>query len=422
MTVNDPGYSATGSTWIGHRRGTGAYIRIQVAMMLAGIATFAQLYAPQALLPQISEAFSVSVADSSLMISMGTGGLAIAVVPWSLVADRIGRKRTISIAVVAATVLGLFSTMMPTFELTLLVRFLEGMALGGVPAVAMAYINEEIHKSDAAAAGGTFVAGNTIGGLSGRIISGPVGEWTGSWEIGFLAVAALSIIASILFMALTPSPHGFMPLGPAAGSVWQSVQFTITNSWRHLKNPVLLALYSQPFLLMGGFVAVYNYLGYHLTEEPFLLPVWVSSFVFLAYLAGTFTSPIAGRLGGKFGRKRVMLIFQVITAVGLGVMMFPNLIAVIAGLIVFTAAFFGSHAIGSGWAGAYPKFGRAQSTALYNLCYYIGSSVLGYVGGLFFQQWGWGALIALVAALYLIAFVVAALVLPGQNQSPRSSA
>lgn len=416
MTINHPGFSPTGSTWIGHRRGTGPYLRIQVAMLLAGIATFAQLYAPQALLPQIAEFFRISTADSSLMISMGTGGLAIAVVPWSLVADRIGRKRTISIAVVAATLLGLLSTAMPTFELTLLVRFLEGMALGGVPAVAMAYINEEIHRSDAAAAGGTFVAGNTIGGLSGRLISGPLGEATGSWQLGFLAVAALSILASILFMALTPQPRGFAPTGGAERTLGQSVQLTLSNAWRHLKNPVLLALYAQPFLLMGGFVAVYNFLGYRLNGEPFLLPVWMSSLVFLAYLAGTIASPPAGRLAGAFGRKRMLLVLQSITWVGLAVMLIPNLVAVVGGLVVFTAAFFGSHSIASGWAGAYPRFGRAQSTALYNLCYYVGSSILGFTGGLFYQRWGWAALIGMVAALFLLAFVIAALILPGRSR------
>lgn len=390
-------------------------------MLLAGIATFAQLYAPQALLPQIAESFSVSVAESSLMVSMGTGGLAIAVVPWSLVADRIGRKRTISIAVVAATLLGLLSTGMPTFELTLAVRFLEGIALGGVPAVAMAYINEEIHRSDAAAAGGTFVAGNTIGGLSGRLISGPLGEATGAWEIGFLAVAALSILASILFMGMTPQPQGFIPMGGPGSTIGQSIQLTLSNAWKHLQNPVLLALYTQPFLLMGGFVAVYNYLGYHLTEAPFFLPVWVSSLVFLAYLAGTLSSPPAGHLAGKYGRKRMLLMFQVVTWSGLAIMLIPNLIAVVAGLIVFTAAFFGAHSISSGWAGAYPKFGRAQSTALYNLCYYIGSSILGFVGGLFFQQWGWAALLGMVAALFAIAFIIAVTVLPGRPQQPTTA-
>ncbi|SJM55279.1 MFS transporter [Gulosibacter sp. 10] len=416
MTIHDPGFSDTGTTWIGHRRGSTPYLRIQITMMLAGIATFAQLYAPQAILPQISEAFGVTTAESSLMISMSTGGLALAVVPWSLVADRIGRKRTISIAVLSATILGILTTLMPTFELALALRFLEGIALGGVPAVAMAYINEEIHKLDAAAAVGTFIAGNTIGGLTGRLISGPVAEFSGSWHFGFLAVSALSAVASVLFIVLSPRPQGFTPMG-SDNSIGASMRMTLRNAWAHLRNPALVALYVQPFLLMGGFVAVYNYLGYHLTDAPFLLPVWVSSLVFLAYLAGTVSSPAAGRLAGRYGRKRVKLVFDAITAVGLLIMAVPNLIAIVAGLIVFTAAFFGSHSVASGWAAALPEFGRAQSTALYNLWYYIGSSVIGFVGGLFYQQAGWLALLGLVGGLYAVAYLVAIIALPGRRKA-----
>lgn len=412
MTISDPGFSETGTTWIGHRRGTGHYRRIQLAMLLAGIATFAQLYAPQAVLPEISAFFEVSTAQSSLMVSMGTAGLAIATVPWSLVADRIGRKRTISIAIAAATILGLVVTLMPTFELALTVRFVEGLALGGVPAVAMAYINEEIHKLDAAAAVGTFIAGNTVGGLSGRIVSGPVGEFTGSWQLGFLAITALSILSAALFIALSPQPQGFVPLGRQGGTVGDSIRSTARNAGRHLKDPVLLTLYLQPFLLMGGFVALYNYLGYHLTDDPFLLPVWITSLVFLAYLAGTVTSPIAGRLAGRYGRKIVMLVSDAIALASLALLLIPSIWMIVLGLIVFTGAFFASHSTASGWAGAHPKRGRAQSTALYNLSYYIGSSIFGFIGGLFFQSLGWPALVGMVGGIILVASIVALVVLP----------
>lgn len=390
-------------------------------MLLAGIATFAQLYAPQAVLPQIAHEFEVSLAESALMVSMGTGGLAIATVPWSLVADRVGRKRTITIAVTAATVLGIIVTLMPTFELALTARLFEGFALGGVPAVAMAYINEEIHQLDAAAAVGTFIAGNTVGGLSGRIISGPVGDLTGSWQAGFLAISVLSVLTATLFVILAPSPQGFQPIGAQGVTIKESIVGTLRNSAKHLTDPVLLALYLQPFMMMGGFVALYNYLGSHLTSPPYLLPVWLSSLVFLAYLAGTFSSPIAGRLAGQYGRKIVMLISDVIAMAALLLLLIPSLAVSIAALIVFTAAFFGAHSTASGWAGAHPKIGRAQSTALYNFSYYIGSSVFGFVGGLFYQSLGWPALIIMILTIFLIATTVATIVLPRKKLPPRAA-
>jgi predicted MFS family arabinose efflux permease len=410
------GFSATGSTWIGHRRGSGGYTLIQLAMFIAGVATFAQLYAPQAVLPQIATSFGVSTASSSLMISAGTLGLAAAVIPWSLVADRIGRKRAMSIAIVAATVLAFVTLAMPTFELAILVRFFEGCALGGVPAVAMAYLNEEVHKADSAAAVGTFIAGNTIGGLTGRIVSGPLTEVTGSWQLGVLTVAIISAIASVLFIVLAPRPSGFLPIGREA-SIRESIVTTTRNSWRHLHDPVLLAIFVQPFLLMGGFVAIYNYLGFTLSAPPYLLPVWLTSLVFVAYLAGSVSSPIAGRLAGKYGRKRVMVVCDVLAIASLLLMLIPHLVAIIGGLVLMTATFFGSHSTASGWAGAWPKQGRAQSTALYNFLYYVGSSVFGFAGG--FQHWGWDALVWSVAGLFALGLLIALFTLPAK---PRASA
>lgn len=381
-------------------------------MFLAGVATFAQLYAPQAVLPQMVSAFDVTIAQSSLAVSAGTLGVALSVLPWSIVADRIGRKRVIAIAVVAATILGFLVTLMPTFELLVAVRMLEGLALGGVPAVAVAYLNEEVHGMDAPAAVGTFIAGNTIGGLAGRLIAGPLGELTGTWQSGFLAVSGLSVFAATMFIFLNPSPKGFVPPNPREHPLSAAVSKAARNVLAHLREPVLICLYVQPMLLMGGFVAIFNYLGYHLTEEPFLLPVWVASLVFLAYLAGSVSSPLAGRLAGMRGKKGVKLACDGLACLGLVWMLVPNLGVVIFGVIVFTAAFFASHSVASGWAGSYPREGRAQSTALYNLWYYVGSSVFGFAGGLFFETAGWNSLVFMVLALFAVAMIVGAIFLP----------
>jgi YNFM family putative membrane transporter len=75
MTAN-PGFSETGTTWLGYRRGTGPYWRVLLVMFLAGVATFAQLYAPQAVLPEFGDAFGVPITSAALTVSMATFGLA----------------------------------------------------------------------------------------------------------------------------------------------------------------------------------------------------------------------------------------------------------------------------------------------------------------------------------------------------------
>src|SRR5918997_1872815 len=73
-----------------------------------------------------------------------------------------------------------------------------------------------------------------------------------------------------------------------------------------LSDPGLCCLFGIAFLLMGGFVTVYNYLGFRLLAAPFELPAALVGLVFLGYLAGTWASTGAGRLGARFGRRRVL--------------------------------------------------------------------------------------------------------------------
>lgn len=151
--------------WSGHAKGSREYRRLLAALFFAGVATFAQLYSPQAVLPQIAQQLGIGAADAALTISLATIGLAMSVIPWSVVADRVGRVRAMTVSVAAATTLGLLVPLAPTYPVLLGGRFLEGLALGGVPAVAIAYLTEEVDRRHAARAAGTYVAGTTIGGL-----------------------------------------------------------------------------------------------------------------------------------------------------------------------------------------------------------------------------------------------------------------
>ena len=69
---------------------------------------------------------------------------------------------------------------------------------------------------------------------------------------------------------------------------------------------------------MGGFVAVYNYLAFHLSAPPYLLPAGLIGLVFLAYLGGTVSSPLAGRLASRSVRLPVLLGGMATMLLGLG--------------------------------------------------------------------------------------------------------
>lgn len=395
-----PDYRGRVTEFVGHRPGEPAYRRLIAGLFFAGVATFAQLYSPQAVLPFLAADLGVSPATAALAVSAATLGLALTVIPWSMAADRFGRRPTMAVGVVAATAIGLLAPLAPAMELFLLARLVEGAALGAVPAVALAYLSEEVHAGHAARAAGSYIAGTTVGGLAGRLISGPFGEW-GQWRLGVFVAAAVCAASAVLFLRLAPRARRFTASPVRVGVVRGRL---IAN----LRSPAQLALYAQAFLLMGGFVAVYNYVGFLLAAPPYLVPQWIVSLLFLAYLAGTVSSPRAGALAGRFGRLPVLLGSTAVMAAGALLMLVPSVAAIVAGLLVFTAGFFAAHAIASGWTPASaPAGSAAQASSLYYLAYYAGSSVVGWSLGLMFSDAGWAGVAGVVAALCALAAVCA---------------
>jgi predicted MFS family arabinose efflux permease len=386
--VNPP---AEPPAWRGFERGERAYARIVVALFAAGFATFAQIFDAQAVLPALGRELGVPAAGAALTVSATTIGLAISVLPWASVADRIGRIAAMKISLVSATVLSLLVPLMPGFESVLVMRGLVGLALGAVPAIAVAYLAEELHGSWVGVAAGTYVAGNTIGGIAGRLVAGPLSEVVG-WRSGLLAVSVLGAVAAATFFVLVPAARGFVRARSASVPLRTRILF-------QLKDPVMLALYAVGFLLMGAFSVVYNYLGFHLTGAPFLVPETLVSLLFVAYLSGTLASRVSGGLGQRIGYLRVMLGGIGVMVAGLALLFSDSLAVVIVGLVVFTVGCFSAHPVASGLSGRWAQLGRGQSTALYQLAWLSGTAFFGWAVGVVYDEAGWVATLLTVIGM-----------------------
>ena len=347
----------------------------------AGVATFAQLDSPQGVLPAIATDIGVSPATASLTISVSTAGVALSVIPWAFVAERIGRARAMSIAVAAAALLGVLVPFAATFEILLWGRFLEGVALGAIPAIAMAYLSDEIVADHSPRAAGVYVAGTTIGGLLGRVVAGPVSELS-NWRVGVLLVAA--VCAAVAFIVLVPRSRRDprRDRSPTPPAVFAARLLSA------LRRPSLLALYAHPFLLMGAFVAPYNYIGFRLEAPPFALSTAVVSLLYFAYLAGTWSSAQVSGWTTRFGRIPTLLVCLATMAVGILITISPSVPVIVAGIALATAGFFAAHAIVAAWVPSQAPDAAGEASAIYSLSYYLGSSVLGWAAGLVFTAVG----------------------------------
>ncbi|GAA3726822.1 MFS transporter [Salinactinospora qingdaonensis] len=384
--------------WAGYRVGEIGHRRIVVAMTAAGIATFIQLYSLQAVLPAIAGAFDASAARVALTISAATGGLAGFVLVWSALADRFGRVWVMTAALTVSTVLGLLAPLLPELGMLLVVRGVQGAALGGVPAVAMAYLAEEIHPAHLARTAGVYIAGNTVGGMSGRLVAGAVSDALG-WRWGVGADSALAAVFLVVFVITVPRARGFTLRRRAHGGPGLARRL-----YRAVADRALLALYFQGLFLMGAFVTVYNYLGFRIVGEPFNLSQTVVALLFVTYLAGTVASTVAGHVAERRGRYPVLLAGVTGMALTTLSLLTPWLAVVAAGLLGFTFSFFTAHAVAASWAGhRADASARAQATAIYTLSYYVGSSLFGWLGGFCYDWFGWPGVVGFVVALCVAA-------------------
>ncbi|MER6616985.1 MFS transporter [Streptomyces xantholiticus] len=380
--------------------GAAGYRRMSFALFAAGMATFALLYSTQALLPAVSTDFGVTAGTASWTVSAATGALALCVLPMSALSERYGRTTVMNASLAVAVVVGLLVPLAPNVESLVALRALQGAALAGLPASAMAFLAEEVRPKALVGAIGLFVAGNSIGGMSGRIVSGWVAQAFG-WRAGLAAVGVMALLCALVFRALLPQARHFTPgtLNPR----------TLARTVRgHLADPLLLRLYGIGALFMTVFGAVYTVIGYRLVEAPFSLPQGVIGSIFLVYLVGTASSAAAGKLVARLGRRGALYLAVTTTAAGLLLSLADTLTAVLLGLVLITAGFFAGHAVASSAVSRTAKTGRAQASALYQSAYYLGSSAGGTLGAVAFHAGGWGGtvLLGLLAVLGVVSITL----------------
>ncbi|HEY1941916.1 MAG TPA: MFS transporter [Roseiarcus sp.] len=399
MSLRESTSSPTAPARIG--RSDPAFWRITGPLFVGGLATFAVLYSVQPLMPVFAREFAVSPAIASLALSATTGVLAVAMIAAGTLSEVWGRKRIMVVSLAASSLATMLTALAPNWPVLLALRALAGLALSGLPAVAMAYLGDEMDSQALGLAMGLYIAGSTLGGMSGRIAVAALSDLAG-WRWAIAAAGAVGLVGAALIAAGLPRGREASRRGASPGL--RDLAGTIS---RHLAEPGLRLLFAEGFLLMGAFVCAYNYTGFRLAEPPFSLSQTMIGLVFVLYLAGAVSSTVMGDLAGRYGRRRVLWIAIAIELAGIIATLPNSLPLVVVGIGLITWGFFGAHSIASSWVGLRTQTARAQASALYLFFYYLGSSVVGSSGGVFFQRLGWPGVAGLLAALTACALLIA---------------
>jgi YNFM family putative membrane transporter len=247
---------------------------------------------------------------------------------------------------------------------------------------------------------GLYIAGNAMGGMAGRLLSGVMADLTGSWRWAIGISAAVGLVASLLFIVFLPPSRRFQAAPPGR------LMHHLRGIGTLFREPTLPWIFACGFLLMGGFVSLFNVAAYRLTAPPFSLSNAMVGAIFLVYLVGAPVSATFGSLSDKYGRPRMMAAAAGLMLLGLVMTLPANLFLVAPGLALVTGGFFAAHAMASAWAGSRVPGARGLVASLYLFFYYLGPSVFGALAG---QQWtshGWLGVAALIGGMQLVLLAI----------------
>ncbi|MGL4581487.1 MAG: MFS transporter [Flavobacterium sp.] len=379
-------------------KGTITYKRIKWCIFLVGVSVFAQLYNFQPILSEITTYFKVTPAESSYLVSAATMGMAFGLLLFAFIADSYPRKDIILFSLVTSTLLTLLSAFVSDFSILVNISFIKGMCISGVSAVTLAYLAEEIDPKYIGIAISFYLAGNTFGGMFGRIVTALVSGWFG-WQAAVFIIGIIAVIIAITFYIYFPDSKFFEPKKLKIGDKLSQMKSIF-------KNYKILAMYLVAICLMGSFVSVYNFLGFKLEAAPYNLPHYLIAMIFLMYAFGIVGNMLAGSLSDKYSPRKIMLIALSLMLIGTIGMYMDNLFIILIGLTFFTVSFFSGHTIASRVVTTLGKEAKSSATALYWFFYYVGSSVIGSSTGIFVNKGNWNGFFYTIMIMSIIALIV----------------
>ena len=390
--------------------GTTGYRSVVVVLGLAGMANFMLLYYVQPMLPTIAEQYGISAGSSAQVLSVSTLGMAAILMVTGPLSDVVGRVALMRWSLLLAGVLGLGSAFAVSWPALLATRAVEGAALGVLPAIALAYLREEVDASAHLRANATYIAGTAVGGTAARFLPGPLSELLG-WSGTTVVFSTVTVAAALAVWACLPAARNFTRSR-------FDVAEAVAQTWRALRDPVIVSWCVIGGCSMGAFVGVYNAMAFRIHASD--LGAGSSIYVYLAFSVGLVAPGLAHPVAMRAGRPVTVLAALGLLAIGMVITLGPNWPTIIGGLAVFTFAFFVVHSLATGGTVARAHtvgLGAARASSGYLVSYYIGGAVLGVLATHIWSVWGWPGVVVVLLSVIAVAAAAAGRILFGQRRA-----
>ncbi len=349
-----------------------------LAAIFNTILTLSALYAPQPLLPVISQEFAVSREAAAALTTVTFIPLALAPLVYGYLLESLSATRLLKIAVPLLAISELLFAASNSFPLLLGIRLLQGLLIPAILTSLMTYLSQRAGNEKVQRAMAIYIAATIFGGFAGRATSGMIASWLG-WRYSFI-VLAVSLMFGFLLLLRLPETDHLQLAKPDPQALRKTLQ-----------RPTFLPIYLVVFCLFFVFAAVMNYLPFRLTELSSQVDELRIGLMYSGYVMGIATSLGAPRicrwLNGEQRAIQLGLLAFALTLVGLAT---GQVWLLFTTMFLFCAAMFLVHTTASGLVNQLSGGeNRGMVNGLYVAFYYSGGAIGSFAPGLVYRQFGW---------------------------------
>jgi predicted MFS family arabinose efflux permease len=382
---------------------------------LTAFLTVVDLFATQAILPSLTAAYGVSPAAMGFAVNASTIGMAAGGLAVALFGRRLDRRRGILISLALLSLPTALLATMPDLPLFTALRIAQGLCMSTAFALTLAYLGEHTSAADTASAFAAYITGNVASNLFGRLLAAGVVDHLGL-AANFWVFAALNLSGAVLVWFTIERTPPAKQMDMSRGSPLSS--FLI-----HLANPALRAAFAIGFLILFAFIGTFTYVNFVLVGPPFGVGMMMLGTVYFVFLPSVLTTPLAGRIVGRFGTRPTLIASFALAVFGLPMLLSASFALLLFGLALVAVGTFFAQATATGFVGRAAASDRGSASGLYLASYFLGGLVGSAVLGQVFDRFGWTAcVIGIGLSLVLAAALALRLAIAGNHQGNAVSA
>ncbi len=376
----------------------GVFVR-EIVIGLTAFLTVVDLFATQAILPSLVRHYQVSPAAMGFAVNASTMGMAVSGLVVALFSRRIDRRLGILVSLALLSIPTALLAVAPGLGTFTLLRIVQGIFMASAFTLTLAYLGEHYSAGDAAGAFAAYITGNVASNLIGRLISAALADHLGL-AANFYVFALLNLggAALVFFTVQRAAPmRAIGPMPPSPLATWAI----------HLRNGPLCAGFGIGFCILFAFIGTFTYVNFVLTRAPLSLGAMQLGFVYFVFLPSIFTTPLAGAAVQRFGTQGAVWGGLVTAAIGLPLLVAPNLAAVLIGMVLMGVGTFFAQATATGFVSRAATTDRGSASGIYLASYFLGGLVGSAVLGQVFDRVGWTACVTGVGLALLVAGILA---------------